>query len=150
MIRPRATSLTHAAVGMTLVMAGCGGGERSGAASPAVFRELEAGEGLLANLRQLTFDGQNAESYFASDGTRLIFQRTGEAESGRDSDGRRWRCAKPARGRGRYLRSPARDAPNNGHSEAHAGLPVLTHNGLWVSMDSSISRQYHLAHRVLR
>lgn len=66
---------------MTLVMAGCGGGERSEAASPAVSRELEAGERLLANLRQLTFDGQNAEAYFSSDGTRLIFQRTGEAES---------------------------------------------------------------------
>ena len=66
---------------MTLVMAGCGGVERSEAASPAVSRELEAGERLLANLRQLTFDGQNAEAYFSSDGTRLIFQRNGEAES---------------------------------------------------------------------
>ncbi len=40
--------------------------------------------------------------------------------------------------------------PNTGHSEAHAGLPLLTHNGLWDSMDSSISRPYNLAHRVLR
>ena len=54
---------------MTLVMAGCGGAERSETGSPAVSRELEAGERLLANLRQLTFDGQNAEAYFSSDGT---------------------------------------------------------------------------------
>ncbi len=33
---------------------------------------------------------------------------------------------------------------------APAGLPLLTHNGLWDSMDSSISRPYNLAHRVLR
>ena len=30
----------------------------------------------LANVRQLTFAGENAEAYFSSDGTRLIFQRT--------------------------------------------------------------------------
>ena len=28
----------------------------------------------LHNVRQLTFGGQNAESYFSADGTRLIFQ----------------------------------------------------------------------------
>ena len=32
----------------------------------------------LANLRQLTFGGENAEAYFASDGTELIFQSTRE------------------------------------------------------------------------
>lgn len=30
----------------------------------------------LANLRQLTFGGENAEAYFSSDGTKLIFQST--------------------------------------------------------------------------
>ncbi len=30
----------------------------------------------LANVRQLTFEGQNAEAYFSFDGTRLTFQRT--------------------------------------------------------------------------
>ncbi len=30
----------------------------------------------LANIRQLTFGGENAEAYFSSDGTRLIFQST--------------------------------------------------------------------------
>lgn len=29
----------------------------------------------LTNLRQLTFEGENAEAYFSADGTRLIFQR---------------------------------------------------------------------------
>jgi len=30
----------------------------------------------LANIRQLTFEGENAEAYFAFDGSKLIFQRT--------------------------------------------------------------------------
>ena len=34
------------------------------------------GEDHLANLRQLTFGGQNAEAYFSYDGTELIFQST--------------------------------------------------------------------------
>ncbi|UCG88627.1 MAG: PD40 domain-containing protein [Gemmatimonadota bacterium] len=45
--------------------------------SPAVARAVEEGERFFANLRQLTFGGQNAEAYFSPDGTRLIFQRTG-------------------------------------------------------------------------
>src|SRR5512134_725538 len=32
----------------------------------------------LANIRQLTFGGENAEAYFSPDGTRLIFQSTRE------------------------------------------------------------------------
>jgi Tol biopolymer transport system component len=36
----------------------------------------ESGEVHLRNIRQLTFDGQNAEAYFSRSGTRLIFQRT--------------------------------------------------------------------------
>ena len=34
------------------------------------------GERHLQNIRQLTFGGENAEAYFSSDGTRLIFQST--------------------------------------------------------------------------
>ena len=30
----------------------------------------------LRNIRQLTFEGENAEAYFSFDGTRLIFQST--------------------------------------------------------------------------
>jgi TolB protein len=36
----------------------------------------ESGEVHLANLRQLTFGGQNAEAYFSSDGTKIVFQST--------------------------------------------------------------------------
>ena len=43
------------------------------AATPASL--LAPGEEkFLANLRQLTFGGQNAEAYWSADGTRLIFQ----------------------------------------------------------------------------
>lgn len=40
-----------------------------------VARPTEQGERFFANLTQLTFGGQNAESYFSADGTRLVFQR---------------------------------------------------------------------------
>jgi TolB protein len=44
-------------------------------ASPAVVRPADSGEVHLANIRQLTFGGQNAEAYFSPDGSQLIFQR---------------------------------------------------------------------------
>ena len=37
-------------------------------------------ESHLSNLRQLTFSGENAEAYFSSDGTNLIFQSRAEGE----------------------------------------------------------------------
>jgi Tol biopolymer transport system component len=43
----------------------------------------EAGETYLNELRQVTFGGQNAEAYFASDGQRLILQRQ-ETDDGCD------------------------------------------------------------------
>ncbi|MES2125078.1 MAG: hypothetical protein V4503_10375 [Gemmatimonadota bacterium] len=46
----------------------------------------EAGETHLANIRQLTFGGNNAESYFSADGKRLIFQRQTEVDSGCDQE----------------------------------------------------------------
>src|SRR5688572_4437159 len=36
---------------------------------------LDPREGHLRNLRQLTFEGENAEAYFSPDGARLVFQR---------------------------------------------------------------------------
>ena len=51
----------------------------------AVARATEPGETHLANLRQLTSGGQNAEAYFSSDGKQLIFQRT-EPDSGCDQE----------------------------------------------------------------
>lgn len=40
-----------------------------------VFVQPEAGEVRLRNIRQLTFGGNNAESYFSRDGRQLVFQR---------------------------------------------------------------------------
>jgi TolB protein len=48
--------------------------ENSGSDEPASL-ELP-GEARLANVRQLTFGGQNAEAYFSFDGDELIFQAT--------------------------------------------------------------------------
>ncbi len=39
------------------------------------------GETHLANVRQLTFGGENAEAYFSFDGSRLIFQSTRDGEA---------------------------------------------------------------------
>ena len=36
----------------------------------------ESGEVHLANIRQMTFGGQNAEAYFSSDGRKIVFQST--------------------------------------------------------------------------
>ena len=80
-IRFRATFATRAACVLTALLAACTRGGDPDNGSLAVAREAEANERSLTNLRQLTFAGQNAEAYFSSDGTRLIFQRTGDAES---------------------------------------------------------------------
>lgn len=75
---------------LVAVTAACGAGD---AAPPAV--ETPAGaveeaparpfpddpaEPRLRNLRQLTFEGENAEAYFSADGNRLIFQRKNEPD----------------------------------------------------------------------
>ncbi|MCY4601754.1 MAG: hypothetical protein OXF27_17755 [Acidobacteria bacterium] len=57
--------------------------ENSGAmpeADAAAARAADAGggEAHLANIRQLTFGGENAEAYFSFDGSQLIFQTTRE------------------------------------------------------------------------
>lgn len=41
------------------------------------FDKTFEGETRLRDVRQLTFDGENAEAYFSPDGTKLIYQRTG-------------------------------------------------------------------------
>jgi Tol biopolymer transport system component len=63
----------------------CGPGRSQDAppSSPAVARLTDSGEVHLANLRQLTFGGQNAEAYFSPDGRQLIFQRR-EPDAGCD------------------------------------------------------------------
>jgi Tol biopolymer transport system component len=46
--------------------------------SPTAVPAQAPAERHLRNIRQLTFGGENAEAYFSSDGTRLIFQSTRE------------------------------------------------------------------------
>lgn len=70
------TMRSRGALLVGLVALGCARGTSDDAAAPAVARAPEPGETHLANLRQLTFDGQNAEAYFSPDGRQLIFQRT--------------------------------------------------------------------------
>jgi Tol biopolymer transport system component len=65
---------------LPLLVVGCTAGadsEAQPAGSPPseVFVAPEPGEVRLRNIRQLTFGGNNAESYFSRDGRQLIFQR---------------------------------------------------------------------------
>ena len=62
------------------VLAGCGGEPVASIDSPPadVPAELSGAENHLANLRQLTYGGENAEAYFSQDGSQLIFQTTRE------------------------------------------------------------------------
>jgi TolB protein len=48
----------------------------SGAASRATTQPQQPVEKHLANIKQLTFGGENAEAYFSADGRKLIFQST--------------------------------------------------------------------------
>lgn len=65
---------------LLLMSLGCGAGEAPDAPPPTteasqVFVEPDSGEVRLRNIRQLTFGGNNAESYFSASGTQLVFQR---------------------------------------------------------------------------
>jgi TolB protein len=62
------------------LLAGCS----QSASSPAVPVPAQAGETHLANIRQITFGGNNAESYFSASGKQLIFQRQEEVDKGCD------------------------------------------------------------------
>ena len=70
-MRPGIPFTAHAAFVAACLTSGC---QPTGEGS-AVPREPAAGEHHLANLRQLTFEGQNAEAYFSGDGEQLVFQR---------------------------------------------------------------------------
>lgn len=93
---PRISALSTAL--LTVAFAACGGGDAPDAESPDTSEApsssamtigagepfaADAREGHLVNLRQLTFEGENAEAYFSNDGTRLVYQRT-PAEGGCD------------------------------------------------------------------
>ncbi|WP_405283117.1 hypothetical protein V3331_14930 [Gaopeijia maritima] len=93
---PRLSALSTALI--TVAFSACGGGDAPDAESPDTSDApassamtigagepfaADAREGHLVNLRQLTFEGENAEAYFSNDGTRLVYQRT-PAEGGCD------------------------------------------------------------------
>src|SRR5881227_2095416 len=77
---PRTTSKFLAAVALLGVAAvSQADGETAATPSRATAEGVPATqvpEPHLRNIRQLTFGGQNAESYFSHDGKRLIFQST--------------------------------------------------------------------------
>jgi Tol biopolymer transport system component len=53
---------------------------------PAPSLPPEPGEAHLANIRQLTFGGNNAEAYFSRSGTQLIFQRQEKVDEACDQE----------------------------------------------------------------
>ncbi len=57
-----------------------------GTPASTTFLPAEPGERHLANIRQLTFGGNNAESYFSLSGKQLIFQRQEKSDSGCDQE----------------------------------------------------------------
>jgi Tol biopolymer transport system component len=61
-----------------------GSGAPASRSAPAAALEPGPGERHLANLRQLTFGGNNAEAYWSPDGKRLIFQRQEQVDEGCD------------------------------------------------------------------
>ena len=63
------------ALALLLVLLACARG-RPAQPAPASSDLALPGERHLANVRQLTFGGENAEAYFSFDGTRLVFQAT--------------------------------------------------------------------------
>jgi len=56
----------------------------AGSDASRVFHQPEPGERHLRNIRQLTFGGNNAESYFSRSGKQLIFQRQEKVAEGCD------------------------------------------------------------------
>lgn len=74
-------SRVTAILAATFLTVACGTTAQLEDQAPARVRTAEPGERFFANLRQLTFGGQNAEAYFSADGQRLIFQRQQGDES---------------------------------------------------------------------
>lgn len=74
----------RAALVAGLTAAGCSG--TSGSPASQVMVAPETGERHLANIRQLTFGGNNAEAYFSKDGRKLIFQRQEKVDEGCDQE----------------------------------------------------------------
>ena len=72
----------HLVAGLAVLLAACSskGTDKTGGATGAVTAGkdassfITANERHLTNLRQLTFGGENAEAYYAFDGSKLIYQ----------------------------------------------------------------------------
>jgi len=96
-----AKTLLPSLVGLALVLpASAAEPQRESVPEPQL---VLPGEKHLANLRQLTFGGENAEAYFSHDGRELIFQSTrGELQCDAifrmNADGSRVRQISPGRG----------------------------------------------------
>lgn len=77
--------MTFRPVALLLAIAACvpraATPDESVAAAPASAVPAVAGETRLANIRQLTHGGENAEAYFSPDGRQLIFQSTRDGRS---------------------------------------------------------------------
>jgi TolB protein len=94
----RGTPIRYPALAATLALAGaCSAARPSADTAPAVVASqsgdtLDAtadslvlpGERHLRNVRQLTFEGNNAEAYFSRDGRKLIFQRQVDGQNACD------------------------------------------------------------------
>jgi len=68
-------------LGAAALLAAC---TSAGSGASRVFHQPEPGEAHLRNIRQLTFGGNNAESYFSRSGKQLIFQRQEKVSEGCD------------------------------------------------------------------
>jgi Tol biopolymer transport system component len=66
---------------IAVLAGGVAAGVACGPAPPPPSVDATAAEPRLANIRQLTFGGENAEAYFSPDGTRLIYQHTADPTS---------------------------------------------------------------------
>jgi len=78
-----------------LLLLACSGKSSEGAAAPkpvattaasTTYWKPDSGERHLRNIRQLTFGGNNAESYFSRDSKQLIFQRQEQVDAGCDQE----------------------------------------------------------------
>ena len=77
-VRRMLIAMLLAAVLAVPLAGGAPAGEPAAANPAAQSTESSGGEVHLANIRQLTFGGENAEAYFSFDGQKIIFQSTRE------------------------------------------------------------------------
>ena len=79
-LRHRFCALLTPALG--LVLSACASDQVEEVAQQPEAELIEASSGSqerrFANIRQLTFGGENAEAYFSTDGSELVFQTTRE------------------------------------------------------------------------